>query len=423
MNISTSEKPIKSAYIYPMANATNGGESHSESNIRNSLLNLLSYSAAFSKDDFRIVHSSYQVGSTSNQIPVLDDSRDTDAGSNGTLYLAISPGKGNCNSYFVECGEFGSYIMDESGTQDNSIAVPLNLSRYAEYLPVNDSNAIITCDFDLGLYLCINYANNIADGINYKLVLNKVYNYTANDKSYIPNTEYEKVYSEQYEPQGFNDIGILIGTMTVHYDRGSYTTTGSFRSNENKTRCIDLDRLGSSRGLVEDLGAILNRLRQLNVFGGSFYVSNTLKAKNGLNSDIGSTGVVEDFGGDYRLKLSCDTQGTKSECVISGYISIVDSNNNDELVSKILDFIAKVNDGDKNNAEFTLCFNDIDVNYIRCNLIESSRLNVSDLSVSSITIHGNKITFSGNAEILYNGEKIIFNKPILADKVYGAVWM
>ena len=357
-------------YIYPMAAATNGGESHSEFNIRQSLLNLLSHSAASSNDDFNIEH----------QEIVTTDGIESNTSFN--LKIAITEGEGNCNGYFVKCGPFGTYKETGQNTgifTDNCKKIPIDLSKYCDFYGENiesfvDSNNITyklsTATLKFGLYLSIEYTQNMSDGLSYKILLNNVeYKFVCEGKDPIVKvlnevstktaieTEYNTEFANYFEPQGFNDIGILIASGEIVYDAesGSFILPEQFfTKNENITRCIYLDRLGSQAGLVSDLSELLTRLRLLNIYGGKFYISDNVELYNGVHKDIGESGAREKFGADYRLQLSLSntieeapedlSEQVYKQIALTGKISLVsvspDSTSN-IIETDILNFRAK----------------------------------------------------------------------------------
>ena len=449
-------------YIYPMANATNGGESHSEYNIRQSLTNLLSYSAAFSDEDFNVKYSNYVYTSENDDGIVRPE---------GTLQLAIGPGRGNCNGYFVDCSAFGEYTETNVGVINNSIEVEFNLNKFSAIIDkIKDDNADlneINSTITLGLYVCIDYAQNIANGISYKLLVNRVRDNVRDidfDLTRITDSNeencmtlkseiYDYIYNRMYKPLGFNDIGILVGNLDIeiNYNRDNNSTTYEVKrmiNNPEKTRCIDLNRLGSSRGLVSDLSDIIVRLERLNIFGGSFYVSNTLNlnANNEL-VDLGSDGVRSKYDGDYRLKMhlnvESDNESEDNQYNIIGGLSLVDvglDETNDKEVANILSFNCKKPElteleTDDGVIEKVYVCNDITIQVDKkliVNDIDIINASIDNLTVEenavfkSICIENNVISFGDGtvtiAEIQNSTQGIKFNRDIYAQKVYGAVW-
>lgn len=281
-------------YTYPKANASNGGETQSEYNIRSSLANILSYSAAFSNDDFNPDSGSI----------VCEYKKDLTSG-NTYLNLLLGRGRGNCNAYFVDAGSF-----DDDGDPRQ---IPFNILEYMEN-QFGGKTYDLTSEYRFGLYLSVLYDQTIADDLGYRFICDGIK--SASSGNFVKSgTHYESIYNAQYKGQFFNDIGILIGTMT-YVPGADYNTEGKFtefEKNPDITKCIDIYRLGSEDGIVDTLGRLINRLRVLNVYGGNFYVSDTLSDDS---SDMYSDGTIKKYGGDYRLRIHEDTA------------AVLDDNNN-----------------------------------------------------------------------------------------------
>lgn len=278
-------------YTYPKANASNGGETHSEYNIRSSLANILSYSAAFSNTDFDPENGSI----------VCEYKKDLSTGDTH-LNLLLGRGRGNCNAYFVDVGPF----------EDNGLPrqLPFKILDYMES-QFGGKSYDLNSEYRFGLYLSVLYDQTIADDLGYRFICNGIK--TESSGEFVKSgTHYENIYESQYKGQYFNDIGILIGTM-VYIPADDYNTEGkftAFEKNPDITKCIDIYRLGSEDGIVDTLGRLIRRLRVLNVYGGNFYVSDTLADDL---SDMHSDGTIKKYGGDYRLRIHEDTSPVLDE--------------------------------------------------------------------------------------------------------------
>lgn len=255
---------LKRPYIYPMSNATNGGESHTEYNVRSALSNLLSYSAAFSIDDFEVGGFNYTTNSSGVQ----------------GISLYISKGKGNCNSYFVSADEFGN--------ENNPKFIPM--PSVEEHIPVPMTSS---SSARFGLYVSITYTQNIADGLCYRFICDG-FRTSSTDSFLTDGTEYDSIYKSIYKPQGFNDIGIKLGDAI--YRDGSFS---SFNRNPDITRCMDISRFGNESDFSDKLSQLITRLQVLNVYGGNLYLSNT-----GIGDNfVSSSEIIDYLGADFRIRL------------------------------------------------------------------------------------------------------------------------
>lgn len=415
---------LNGAYIYPMANATNGGESHSEYNIRNSLASLLSYSASFSaNEDFNVNNVSF----TKNFSVDEKESGLEEINNSGILRLAVSSGKGNCNGYFVECEEFGRYEILESGQViDNRESFNIDFNEWSDYLPkINaETNELAECKFNLGLYLCVDYANNIASRLSYKLIQNKVYDYDSS--LVLPETEYTKIYKNHYKNLGFNDIGIHLGDISVSYSPiYGFNSSGTFEKNENKTACIDLSRLGSSLGLQKELAKILNRLETLDIYGGEFYISDTMLPVNGtINEDVEDIGVINKFGNAYKLKIVCNRDINDNSKIVGG-MHICKSVDNYSNTNASFENVGTIFNFEYNSVvgEFSLIFDKFSVTDIEITSANISKLDSTDAYITKLHF-GKSYIFGDDESITINTGTInASSATINAGKVYGAVWM
>lgn len=402
-------------YVYPMSNATNGGEAHTEYNLRSALANLLSYSAAFSSEDFFVKLCEYY-----------------DTANDQHLLLAIDSGFGNCNGYYVHNSNYG--------TQDNPKRIPFNVAGHL-------STAVTGAQVRFGLYLCLDYASTLADGLSFKFITDGIKLPNALEFSQ-ENTEYSEIFNAIYKSQRFNDIGIKLGDMI--YEVGSGFS--AFTQNPDKTKCIDISRLGSDLSLSITLGNLINRLRTLNIFGGDLYLSDTLF--NG--SDITSTGAAQEYGGDFRLKLHTQiNQGiAASHYKMLGSISLVKTELGGADSSECTIFSFTTNDLPKptdagydasNPTPITISalvfngnivFDSITATNVTSNNIQAQAIAVGDYNTSGAHTSGTIINNNGFAigditngfctvaKQTFNGTPgIASDGPISASKVYGAVWM
>ena len=485
---------IPEQYVYPMAAATNGGESHSEFNIRNSLLNLLTNSAANSERDFKVRYAELSKAgdntSTNNIIKIK---------------LAIDGGQGNCNGYFVKCGPFGTYESVEVdggiSNDDKCREITIDLSNYSNYYSpvenndksklwstisetlINDTNSrtvtynLSKTTLTLDLYLSINYANKMASGLSYTVLLSDAeYLYVSDEGTKILHcdsasnthfnikTQLQSVYENIFEPQGFNDVGIKIATCKVVYDdsNGKYNDTivkigkPAFVENENKTCAINLNRLGDQAGLAANLAELLTRLRELNIWGGKFFISDNIFNNGSANIDLGESGAREKFGGDYRLMLSINNSDEQIinagdttiedkptiSCKLSGGISLVSCS--PDSLGLTQDSLGKTQEHSiitfsaDTISEYTKTANYSGYIPNISNLqIKISALNLDNLYVDYITCKEDVISKNAYVEKLYlkNGDveseviaydgkdTIETNSNFKANKVYGAVWM
>lgn len=423
---------IKNKYIYPMSNSTNGGAIHSEYNVRSALSNLLTYSAANTVNDFKAKDFEYIKPS------------------NGDNYLkfTIDAGKGNCNSYFVSCDEIN--------------VTNWRLSPTIDFIPndvIDDISGQALTPF--GCYLCISYNNNIAD--NLQLVI-------------IPDSEYDDVFSN-YKSRGFNDIGIKIFTFDYCYrqldEKGKIENVDNcinFTPNPNITRCIDLSRIGSQAGLLEELQTLIRELPVLNIFEGDFFVSNYGKGED--DKWLTNQDYRDIYGGDYRLRLHLEPTTTETYILDKGTDN--EKRVNVYQFSGCLDFVKVDEMGTCTTLNTIITFNTTkfspngdfksdksgkwpigpsielvtfapDAN-MKCkfNLVDIQNLNVIDEFITK-TLIANSTAIFKNSIILTNSEyvdnsstKVTMNMTvdkdgtseldvgssnIRANKIYGAVWM
>lgn len=340
---------VSSCYIYPMSNSTNGSAIHSEYNVRSSLLNLLTYSAANDKDhDFLIVDDSGE--------PIKNLTFDS---INKTVSFRITGGTGNINGYFINIPNTNYFTVPfEYDINVNSklygdingdgIIDAADVVALQTYLALNGTTKVTSdnshCDLngdgiidekdveilsnsfigtklinskeEFYLYLRLIYNQNIADGLQFQIL-------NAEDV----NTETNSI-KENFH---FNDIGIFIGTIIVESINGEYTF--NFERNENITRCISLDKLGDKDGLEDQLSEILTRLKILNIFGGNFYISDE-------TSEFGK--ALNESGINFRFRINLTTEDIP---VLNGDINrdgIVDSTDLEKLRSLALNEGTKV---------------------------------------------------------------------------------
>ena len=160
-------------YTYPKANASNGGETHSEYNIRSSLANILSYSAAFSNTDFDPENGSI----------VCEYKKDLSTGDT-YLNLLLGRGRGNCNAYFVDVGPF----------EDNGLPrqLPFKILDYMES-QFGGKSYDLNSEYRFGLYLSVLYDQTIADDLGYRFICNGIK--TESSGEFVKSgTHYENIY-------------------------------------------------------------------------------------------------------------------------------------------------------------------------------------------------------------------------------------
>ena len=232
-------------YIYPMANSLRGGAIASETNIRDLFGVLLSKSSAKTANDFA---------------PLMDDttswysiigSGDSQNTTKINIDLKIGKGKGNCNGYYVDL----THDVTEFNVQ------------YDVDTPSDQGQTDVT----LYVYFRIVYSGTgICDG-SYLWVGNK--------------DEVDEQF-ENYQPYGFYDIGILLGTIDVklYNDAGNLNLICRYKYNSNIMNCIDVDRLGNAAGnYISQFYNKLNRLYKLMIDNGFISVGTVLQNK--VNSD------------------------------------------------------------------------------------------------------------------------------------------